>query len=79
LRRVLTDTPLSLSTASQSSQESNWTSYTNGGDSLSAQSSQEELPEAMLETRGSQDYVNSHYVMELSTCIDRRHQPQQYK
>lgn len=62
----------------QSSQESNWTSYTNGG-SLSAQSSQEEPPEAMMESRGSQDYINSHYLMQLSVVIDRAHQPQQFK
>ncbi len=62
----------------QSSQESNWTSYTNCGDSLSAQSSQEELPEAMMEARGSQEYANSHYLMQLSTLIDK-HKPQQYK
>ena len=62
----------------QSSQESNWTAYTNGGDSLSAQSSQESLPEAMVEARGSQEYVNSHYLMQLSTLIDMQ-KPQQYK
>lgn len=63
----------------QSSQESNWTAYTNGGDSLSAQSSQEELPEAMMEARGSQDYINSHHLMQLQTTINRAHQPQQFK
>lgn len=63
----------------QSSQESNWTSYTNGGDSLSAQSSQESLPEAMMEARGSQDYIDAHYLMQLCTNIDRKHQPQQFK
>lgn len=61
----------------QSSQESNWTAYTNGG-SLSAQSSQEELPEAMIAPEGSRELSNSHYFMHLTTLIDRQ-KPQQYR
>ena len=58
----------------QSSQDSCWTSYTNGC-SLSAQSSQEELPSMLMPMK---DCPQSSRLMVLDTTAER-HKPLQFK
>ena len=48
-----------------------WTQYSTGGGSISAQSSQEECPEAMVELGGA-ELARNHALITLDKCVVTR-------
>ena len=48
-----------------------WTQYSSGGGSISAQSSQEECPEAMIEIAGA-ELARSHALVKLEKTVETR-------